>query len=182
MFMTRSPWSGSVEDDAAVHVEGLAGDVARGRRGQEDREAGEVVRLVRPAERDHRVAPAPHLLDGHALVPGACRHVGLRERGNRDAGADRVDVDIVPGELERGGGGRAPGAGGPGRGRGPGSLGGPPRPRPPGRPGPGPGRGPAGGPPRGRGPRRPRPGGGGGASRAASARGRGGEGPPAVVV
>src|SRR5437763_5196240 len=89
----------SVEDHAAVDVEGLAGDVARAGRGEEDREGGHVLRIVGTPERDRRVAPALHLVDRHALDACPRRHVGLRQRGDRGARADGVDVDVVPGEL-----------------------------------------------------------------------------------
>src|SRR5215475_1532657 len=61
----------SVEDDTAVDVERLPGDIAGAGRGQEHRERGDVLGLVRPPERDRRVAPPLHLLDGHALRGGA---------------------------------------------------------------------------------------------------------------
>src|SRR5258708_35215866 len=93
----------SVEDHAAVDVEGLAGDVARARRGEEDREGGDVLRIVGTPERDRRVAPALHLLDRHALDPRPRRHVVLRQRRHRGARAHGVDVDVGPGELLGGG-------------------------------------------------------------------------------
>src|SRR6267378_4072620 len=93
----------SVEDHAAVDVEGLAGDIARAGRGEEDGEGGDVLRIVGTPERDRRVAPALHLLDRHALDPRPRGYVGLRQRGHRGARAHGVDVDVVPGELLGGG-------------------------------------------------------------------------------
>src|SRR5258707_4941120 len=84
-FMGAS-WGGrSVEDDAAVDVERLAGDVPRGRRGEEDREGGHVLRGVGAAGGGDRGAPAPHLLERQNLVAGAVRPVGLGESGERHA-------------------------------------------------------------------------------------------------
>ncbi len=48
----------SVEEEAAGDVEGLAGDVARPGRGQEDGQRGDVLGLVRAPERDGSVAPS----------------------------------------------------------------------------------------------------------------------------
>ena len=93
----------SVEDYAAVHVEGLTGDVSRAGRGQKYREGRHVIRLVGPAERNGGVPPARHLFHGEPFLAGAQGHVGFGERGDGDARANGVDVDVVTGELLGGG-------------------------------------------------------------------------------
>src|SRR5437667_444348 len=93
----------SVEDHAAVDVEGLAGDVPRAGRRQEDGERGDVLGIVRTAERNGGVAAALHLLDRDARLARAGGDVVLRQRGDRGAGTDGVDVDVVRGELLGGG-------------------------------------------------------------------------------
>src|SRR5713101_5912894 len=102
-MFTEASFVWSVEDDAAVDVEGLAGDVARARRRQEDGERGDVLGIVGTAERDGGIAPALHVLHGEAFIAGAGGDVVLRERGDGGAGADRVHVDVVARELLRGG-------------------------------------------------------------------------------
>src|SRR5205809_7377711 len=85
----------SVENDPAVDVERLPGDVARSRRRQEDGERGDVLGVVGPAERDAGVSPPLHLLHGQALLAGAGLQIVVRQRGHGGARADRVDVDVV---------------------------------------------------------------------------------------
>src|SRR6202035_2820978 len=77
----RRTGAGSVEDDAAVDVEGLPGDVPGPRRGQEHREGSDVLRLVGAAERDRGIPPPRHLLDGDRLLTGAVSEIRLRQRG-----------------------------------------------------------------------------------------------------
>src|SRR6185436_3496733 len=96
-----APGMSSVEDDSAVDVEGLAGDVARTRRGQEHGQGRDVLGVVRPPQRNVGIAPPLHLLDRHALFLRPAGQVVVRQRGDGGARADRVDVDVVAGELER---------------------------------------------------------------------------------
>src|SRR5260370_38278567 len=70
----------SVEDHAAVDVEGLAGDVARAGRGEEDREGGDVLRIVGTPGRARRVGPPLDILDRGALAPRPPPDVVPRKR------------------------------------------------------------------------------------------------------
>src|SRR2546428_3228716 len=97
----RGPVARSVEDDAAVDVEGLPGDVARARRREEHGQGGDVLGLVRAPERDRGVAPPLHLVDRDALRGGARPQILVRQRADGGARADGVHVDVVLGELER---------------------------------------------------------------------------------
>src|SRR2546428_1005107 len=97
----RGPVARSVEDDAAVDVEGLPGDVARARRREEHGQGGDVLGLVRGPERDRGVAPPLYLVDRDALRGGARPQILVRQRADGGAGADGVHVDVVLGELER---------------------------------------------------------------------------------
>src|ERR1700730_12217138 len=92
----------SVENHAAINVDGLAGDVPRSRGGEEDREGGDVLGMVGTAERDGGVPTAYHVLDGETFLPRTGGHVPLRQRGDGGAWTDRVDVDVVAGKLEGG--------------------------------------------------------------------------------
>src|SRR6266404_2272478 len=102
-----TPLIASVEDDPAVDVEGLAGDVAGARRGQEDGQRRDVLGVVGPPQRDGGVAPALHFLDGDALFLRPTFQIVVGQGGDRAARADGVDVDVVTGELERGDAGHA---------------------------------------------------------------------------
>src|ERR671918_1606102 len=115
--MTGDRRSASVENHAAVDVEGLAGDVARAGGGQEDREGGDILGVVGPAERNAGVAPALHLLDRQTLLASPVLEVVAGQRRHRRARADRVDVDVVAGEPPRGPTGSSENSGPSSRGR-----------------------------------------------------------------
>src|SRR5262245_57601629 len=70
----------------AVGVDGLAGDVARIVRGEEDRDRGDLVGLTDAAERRAREQPALGLLVGRDR---------LEDIGHDRAWADRVDPDAI---------------------------------------------------------------------------------------
>src|SRR5881397_3246550 len=84
----------SVEDDPAVDVERLPGDVSRPRRRQEDGERGDVLGVVGPPERNAGVPAALHLFHGDALLAGAVLQIVVRQRGDGRPRADGVDVDV----------------------------------------------------------------------------------------
>src|SRR5881397_2937397 len=85
---SRTPSRRSVEDDPAVDVERLPGDVAGAGRGEEHRQRRDVLGLVRTPERNGRVPPSGHLVHGHAFLLGARGQVVVRQRGDGGAGAD----------------------------------------------------------------------------------------------
>src|SRR5439155_242060 len=71
---------------SAIDDESVAGDVGAGARGQEQRSAGNLFRLTKPAKHGCRLAPGAAL---RVFVEGA------GELGHDQPGRDAVDADIV---------------------------------------------------------------------------------------
>src|SRR5437762_4461439 len=91
----------SARHEPAVDVVGLAGNVAAARGGQEDRHCRDVVRRVGAADRDPGLLFGQQLFHANAALGGAGHGVARAELGAGNAGADRVDIDVVAAELLR---------------------------------------------------------------------------------
>ena len=84
---------------STVDVIGLTGDVARTRSSQEDGKGGNILGIVRAADRDRLDRVLQRLLDTDTLLFCADDPVALAERRHGHTGTDRIDVDVVRAEL-----------------------------------------------------------------------------------